>query len=709
MKAEQKRWEVYSSVLASTGIRLVYSGEASTASYDLSTQTVTLPVWDCLDETATQALASHEIGHAKFSTFSLEDFRDFFRRYGDLFNVVEDARIERLMKREFLGLASIFADGYRTLADNGIFPLDGIEKAPLVERLNVFAKFGFMVDVPFPVKEEAAFSYRLMNLSTKTDVIDLCEDILAYLREKPEPQEERSGSESQQDERQDSSGRSEIPAGGEDGDDRGNLGRSLTDSRMRQMESVLQEYAAKEKRSDTDAIIVDSKELVESILIDASFDDLKDWRFDRNLGERRAMESLIEKAAQCAASVFSQKKSAAENASRTKKTIGRIDTKRLAKYAVSDSIFRHMEKIRQGKSHGVVLLVDFSDSMTSVVNLSDGSLSNEAPKLKCACIQAAILGRFCQICGIPFSIYAFGIYAAQIWQHGSSSTVLRIGGSEWFDIGFFAALAFSIRKKYRHVVVKRNGEPLHIACGLSTPMFEATLAARADILKMRAAGIEKPALIAITDGIHNSRLSSAGFKGGNPWLRSKADRLIVDGKPYSLSEMGRGMSGDLLGKTGNWAYELLLGYIKKETGASIVFSTMASSKCFNRDIEYWQEACDGKEPPSCDGAPNERAFFGSLVCEPYLFKRASLYGKNPARKEWVKIFRKPFIEAVLDEDPIFSQFLMMNVSELAAVSTAAKKIENKRETESVLAWMKASSEMLKTYKALALAFIRLFS
>ena len=179
---EAKRWKTYSTVLATKGIDVHYSADAPTASYNLSTRQIILPVWDCLDEATTQALASHEIGHAKFSSYELDNFKELVERYRDLFNVVEDARIERLMKKEFQGLGAIFKEGYSNLAAAKIFPLDGIEDANLVERLNIFAKFGFMVEVPFRNQMESAFAYRLLNLSTKTDVIDLCEDILDYLK-----------------------------------------------------------------------------------------------------------------------------------------------------------------------------------------------------------------------------------------------------------------------------------------------------------------------------------------------------------------------------------------------------------------------------------------------------------------------------------------------------------------------------------------------
>ena len=730
MEAEQKRWEVYSSVLASTGIRLIYSKHATTASYDLERKIVFLPVWECLDDTATQALASHEIGHAKHSDFALDDFKEFTKRYGDLFNVVEDARIERLMKREFPGLGSIFKEGYKTLADNGIFPLNGIETASLVERLNVFAKFGFMVDVPFPSREEAEFSYRLTCLSTKTDVIDLCEDILDYLKARPKGKSsdsrewQNSGDDSSSDDEGESGeGESGVSSkkdfrnesandgkgGAESGQDAGgssldgesesgaDLRKELTDSRTRKMEREihLRNRSLERENRCTDIIVIDSRKMIESSETVFDADILKTWKYSKHGGERRAMEKIAEKAAQSAASIFNQKKSALENASRSKKTIGRIDAKRLAKYCVSDAIFKQMEKTAQGKNHGVVLLVDFSGSMTNINH----------DKLKCACLQAAILGRFCQLCEVPFSIYAFGIEIAPTDDCSRYlNDIMKIGGSDWFDVRFVIALAFA-KSGVKGVFIESRQETFTLSSGLGTPTFEATMVARRDILKMRAAGVEKPVLIVVTDGAHNGTMTGDDGTGqGTRNLDGIPAKIVIDGKTFSFSEAKKGMSPERADSVGRWAYEMLLGHLKKETGTSVVYSAMGSTHFLKQDFNHWVYA----ETHSDINGIAYGCSSGGI--EPYIFRRAYLHKERlNGDPRWEKYEEKPFIEAKFNGDRIFSQFLLMNTSELQWIANDAKKIQDKTETDSVLTWLKASNRMLEAYKSLACAFIRYFS
>ena len=56
-------------------------------------------------------LVGHEVGHALFTPN--EDWRDIADCPMDFVNVIEDARIEKLMKRKYPGLRKSFAGGYK--------------------------------------------------------------------------------------------------------------------------------------------------------------------------------------------------------------------------------------------------------------------------------------------------------------------------------------------------------------------------------------------------------------------------------------------------------------------------------------------------------------------------------------------------------------------------------------------------------------------
>jgi hypothetical protein len=90
---------------------------------------------------------------------------------------------------------------------------------------------------------------------------------------------------------------------------------------------------------------------------------------------------------------FEQRK-AADDARRTMTAnSGRIDPSRLAYYKVSEDLFLSMTTTTDGKSHGLVMLVDWSGSM-------DGVLGSVVSQVLC-------LVEFCRKTGVPYEVYAF--------------------------------------------------------------------------------------------------------------------------------------------------------------------------------------------------------------------------------------------------------------------------------------------------------------
>ncbi len=73
---------------------------------------------------------------------------------------------------------------------------------------------------------------------------------------------------------------------------------------------------------------------------------------------------------------------------------GDIDINKLASYKFDDNIFRKVMIVPKGKSHGLILLLDRSGSMSE--NMA-GSIE-----------QILILSMFCRKVSIPFIVYGFG-------------------------------------------------------------------------------------------------------------------------------------------------------------------------------------------------------------------------------------------------------------------------------------------------------------
>ena len=77
-------------------------------------------------------LVGHEVGHALYTPD--EDWRKSVRNKvpKDFVNVVEDARIEKLMKRKFPGLSRSFYQGYEELNNEDFFEVQEVD----LERLS---------------------------------------------------------------------------------------------------------------------------------------------------------------------------------------------------------------------------------------------------------------------------------------------------------------------------------------------------------------------------------------------------------------------------------------------------------------------------------------------------------------------------------------------------------------------------------------------
>ena len=711
MIEEAKRWETYSQVLSAKDIRLSYSQCASTASYDLLTHEVILPMWDCLDEESTQALTSHEIGHAKFSDYELEAFKDLFARYKDLFNVVEDARIERLMKQEFKGLNRIFKDGYSILANEGIFPLDGVDKASLVERLNIFAKFGFMVEVPFFNKEESSFAFRLMNLSTKADVVDLCEDVYVYLKEKID---EESNQQDELKASDDGTSLDQQNENGEDADDgldasagassnegsgkrksskdegketkSSSLDGMLEDGRTRQFAESIEKMHIEERESNNSGkpIVLRSKDILNETYMKLDKDYIKKFECDsRGKRNRKKLIDMVERAAAEAAALFSQKKSALENSAKRRMHSGRLDTRKLAKHSVSDAIFRVTEKLPKGKNHGVVLLLDLSSSMGRDTNVQ-----------KCACLQAAILARFCQIVGIDFSIIGFGCELVSCWSRTDSKVVIKLADSSCLNLDFLVSVA--TMSSSRAVRIKEeNGNFYSIGLGGCTPTIEGLIAAREEVKAMRGRGVEKAAIIS-TDGGYSTQIHSTDEK----IFVGEAKRILLDGKAFEVSDL-KGLDASKASQARDWGFELVAGYIRKETGASIIFSCIGSDYTIKLAMDIWK----GVEVQADNG---HKLNVGWKSFEPYLFYLLYVSGQNLYPIDFESVFFKACTSMSIAKPFLIDNYIVMNSSKVF-IEKSEKKDFDGLESDDIVAKLVLSNRTLEACKAFAKAFVEFFS
>ena len=156
----------------------------STAMFDIVNRVLVLPKFDSVSVDQYDLLIGHEVGHAKYSSGPtsvaiLEKCRDFDGLHTYV-NVLEDTRIERLMKDEYPGLRASFRRGYADFATHG--PLfqevvgEDIASYSFIDRINIQYKVGAHRDVPFTDAERDYFP-RIDTLDSMTAVYALAKEL----------------------------------------------------------------------------------------------------------------------------------------------------------------------------------------------------------------------------------------------------------------------------------------------------------------------------------------------------------------------------------------------------------------------------------------------------------------------------------------------------------------------------------------------------
>ena len=131
--------------LLATEDLVVEHKQVETAQFNVDTRVLILPIWEKASNTVYDMLVGHEVGHALFTPNEdpPEDIPHSF------VNVVEDARIEKLIKRRYMGLAKTFYRAYNELNEEDFFEIDGqdLDSFNLADRANLHFKIGSFLNL----------------------------------------------------------------------------------------------------------------------------------------------------------------------------------------------------------------------------------------------------------------------------------------------------------------------------------------------------------------------------------------------------------------------------------------------------------------------------------------------------------------------------------------------------------------------------------
>ena len=178
-------------LMAAEDLNVEYSEKATTASFDTERRTLRMPLLKGVSDEATDLFLGHEVGHALYTPQG--EILEVLKKgglYKGLVNVVEDARIEKMIQNKFPGLRRCFFDGYSELMERDFFGTNGkdVNDYSFIDRLNLHFKVGIRAGVDFS-DEEMVYVDRMAGLRTWEETIKLSDDLYEYCKNKSEEEE----------------------------------------------------------------------------------------------------------------------------------------------------------------------------------------------------------------------------------------------------------------------------------------------------------------------------------------------------------------------------------------------------------------------------------------------------------------------------------------------------------------------------------------
>ena len=168
----------------------VQVNNVETASFDVANRILTLPRFKIKSQDVQDMLIGHECSHA------LHTDMDAWLKIGDdeklrmACNVLEDARIDKLIQKKYPGLSKNYINGFDLMMKHNFFGLKDVDlqKLSLIDKINMYFKSSKRMKLQF-TKDELSYVEKTDNLKNMDDVIALAKDIINYQDKKDQEQE----------------------------------------------------------------------------------------------------------------------------------------------------------------------------------------------------------------------------------------------------------------------------------------------------------------------------------------------------------------------------------------------------------------------------------------------------------------------------------------------------------------------------------------
>ena len=554
----------------------VVKGAVKTASFDIVSRQLTLPVLKGITPVIEDMFVCHEVGHALYTSMDMIEASSDNRILHGYINVVEDVRIEKLMKRKFPGIKKTMLDGYNQLNDMDFFDLASVPDVndlTLIDRINLWFKVGFSSGVTF-TDQEKQFVVRAEKTETSEEVIQLAKDILKFSKEQKqqekqekelpdseyEPQDDEVESDDTQESTSDSESETQESKSSSSSEQDSESSNGSSDSEMNDvcndesLESITDKAMNEKFKNfvdtsvntiyntlDTDFIsdfIVPFKTILSDMPDNTYMMNSYGYYSDYNKPKILVNEIYNEFKTNTVRSVgylakeFEMKKAASQYKRAQVAKSGSLDMKKIWGYQINDDLFKRTMITKDGKKHGMVILLDWSGSMSGVI--------------VDALQQVMTLAMFCSKIQIPYQVFAFtdgykyseklkekrtAYYAStNMYDNASSNCRLLELFSDKMNTKEFNDMAKYLTNINNFITT--DGNSLH-----GTPLTDAISFMVEYIGKfIRQNNVEKTSFITLTDG-QGSEMKT-NFRGYN-YFNKNYTYLTIDPKTKITYDMGK--------------------------------------------------------------------------------------------------------------------------------------------------------------------------
>ena len=454
--------------LLATEDLVVEHKKVETACFNVHTRVLTLPMWEKASSTVYDLLVGHEVGHALYTPD--EDWLETHKIPPQFVNVVEDARIEKLMKRRYAGLSKTFYRGYEELAKEDFFQIadDDLSTYNLADKVNLYYKIGNFVTIPFEDDEKELVSL-IGETETFVDVLAAAWKLYRFCKEKQQEEtktqmdnlesQQTGGNQSASDFSDQSEGENEndkeqpgdtdsyggtsdqeqqpTSSGGETNEEPEVKTMESLEEALRQLveNSGIENVYLELPKLDLNKIIVPNSEIHDKCKeYWSSWTEEHEHSTEEIFGEVDKKFVEFKRSAQKEVNYlvkeFECRKAADSYARASVSRTGVLDCTKLHTYKYNEDLFKKVTTLADGKNHGLVFILDWSGSMGDVMLDTVKQLFN--------------LVWFCKKVAIPFEVYAFtsdyplvsydeeGKAAIRELAYEKKDSLVQVG--EWFSL-----------------------------------------------------------------------------------------------------------------------------------------------------------------------------------------------------------------------------------------------------------------------------------